>query len=272
MIRPGRLALVSAALLMAGCTLIAGGSSASPTTAEVTPRPDPTPTVTPSASAAPTATATPTPSPSPSPTPDPSALALEVTSCNGGVVLHWSSSIHPDFHHYTALRSPERDIEPHWPPIAPAVDWGDTYATDRFVTSGADASIIPSDTTWFYRLMAYDADGAVIGSSPVRSGRLRPVDELGPIEVEAADDGRTRLSWDAYGGPADCFSHYRVQVSTGGTPSTVLAIVSGRDTTELLTDGLHAGTGYQLRVQAVRATTLGAFVVGETEVAGYVVP
>jgi hypothetical protein len=52
----------------------------------------------------------------------------------------------------------------------------------------------------------------------------------------------------------------------------VLAIVSGRDTTELLTDALHAGIGYQLRVQAVRATTLGAFVVGESEATGYVVP
>lgn len=270
MTRPGFPALVCAALLLAGCTLISGGSSVAPTLAEVTPRPDPTPTATPSASPAPTATAT--PSSTPSPTPDPSALALEVTSCNGGVVLHWSASTDPSFHHYTALRSPEREIEPHWPPIAPAVDWGDTYATDRFVTSGADASIIPSDTTWFYRLMAYDADGAVIGTSPVRSGQLRPVDELGPVEAEAADDGRTRLRWEAYDGPAACFSHYRVQYGTAGTPSTVLAIVSGRETTELLTDALRAGIGYQLRVQAVRATTLGAFVVGETEVAGYVPP
>ena len=270
MTRPGILVLACAALFAAGCALIPGGSSVAPSVSEVTPRPDPTPTVTPSASAAPTAT--PTPSPTPGPTPDPSALALEITSCNGGVVLHWSASTDPAFHHYTALRSPEREIEPHWPPIAPAVDWGDTYATDRFVTSGADASIIPSDTTWFYRLMAYNADGAVIGTSPVRSGKLLPVDELGPVEAEADDDGRTRLRWAAYDGPADCFSHYRVQYGTAGLPSTVLAIVSGRDTTELLTDALHAGIGYRLRVQAVRATTLGAFVVGETDVSDYVAP
>jgi hypothetical protein len=270
MTRPGLLAFACAVLLGSGCTLISGGASVAPSLADVTPRPEPTPTVTPSASPEPTPTAT--PSPSPSPTPDPSALALEVTSCNGGVVLHWSASTDPDFHHYTALRSPEREIEPHWPPIAPAVDWGDTYATDRFVTSGADASIIPSDTTWFYRLMAYDADGVVIGSSPVRAGRLRPVDELGPVEVEVADDGRTRLRWEAYDGSADCFSHYRVQYGTAGFPNTVLAIVSGRETTELLTDALHAGTAYQLRIQAVRATTLGAFVVGETEISSYAVP
>ena len=270
MTRPGLLALACAALLVAGCTLISGGSSVAPSPADVTPRPNPTPTATPSASPDPTPTAT--PSPTPSPTPDPAALALEVTSCTGGVVLHWSASTDPDFHHYTALRSPEREIAPHWPPIAPAVDWGDTYATDRFVTSGADASIIPSDTTWFYRLMAYDADGAVIGSSPVRSGKLSPLDDLGPVEVEAAEDGRSGLRWDPYDGPADCFSHYRVQYGTAGTPSTVLAIVSGRDTTDLLTDALRAGIGYQLRVQAVRATTLGAFVVGESEVTGYVAP
>ena len=270
MTRLGPLAIACASLLVAGCTLLSGGPSVAPSLAEVTPRPDPTPTIAPSASAVPTPT--PAPSPTPSPTPDPSALALQVTSCNGGVVLHWSASTDPTFHHYTALRSPEREIEPYWPPIAPAVDWGDTYATDRFVTSGADATLIPSDTTWFYRLMAYNTDGAVIGSSPVRSGQLRPLDELGPVEVEATDEGRTRLRWEAYDGPADCFSHYRVQYGTAGTPTTVLAIVSGRDATELLTDALHAGIGYQLRVQAVRATTLGAFVVGETEIVSYVAP
>jgi hypothetical protein len=269
MTRPGFLALACAALLAAGCTLIPGASAA-PSLAEVTPRPDPSPTVAPSVSAVPTPT--PSPSPTPSPTPDPSVLALEVTSCNGGVVLHWSASTDPAFHHYTALRSPEREIEPHWPPIAPAVDWGDTYATDRFVTSGADASLIPSDTTWFYRLMAYNADGAVIGSSPVQSGQLRPLDELGPLDVAVTGGGEARIRWEPYDGPADCFSHYRVQYGTDGAPSTVLAIVSGQSTTELLTDALHAGVGYQLRVQAVRATTLGAFVVGETEVTGYVPP
>lgn len=267
---PGFAALVCATLLLAGCTLMSGGVSPAASLAEVTPRPDPTPTPTPSASAVPTPT--PSPSPTPSPTPDPSALALEVTSCNGGVVLHWSASIDPAFHHYTALRSPEREIEPHWPPIAPAVDWGDTYATDRFVTSGADASIIPTDTTWFYRLMAYDADGAVIGSSPVRSAQLLPVDDLGSLEIEAADEGRTRLTWEPYDGPADCFSHYRVQYGISGSPNTVLAIVSGRDRNELVTDALHAGIDYQLRVQAVRATTLGAFVVGETEISTHLVP
>ena len=87
MTRLGLLALACAALLVSGCTLVPGGSPPAPSLADVTPRPEPTPTPVPSASPDPTPTAT--PSPTPSPTPDPAALALEVTSCNGGVVLHW---------------------------------------------------------------------------------------------------------------------------------------------------------------------------------------
>jgi len=268
--RFGPLALACMTLILAGCTL--GLASPSPAPAEITQKPGPTQQPAPAPTVAATPHATATPEPTPEPTPDPSELALEVTSCNGGVVLHWSASSHPAFHHYTALRSPEREIEPHWPPIAPAVDWGDTYATDRFVTSAVDASIIPSATTWFYRVMAYDADGVVIGSSPVRSGRLHPVANLGTLEVEPADDGGTVLRWDAYGGPAACFSHYRVQFGTSGSPSTVLAIVSGRETTELVTDALRDELTYQLRVQAVRSTTIGSFVVGETEVVTYAAP
>ena len=187
-------------------------------------------------------------------------------------MLEWSASVDPAFHHYTALRSPEREIEPFYPPIAPAVDWGDTYATDRFVTSGVDASIIPSDTRWFYRVMAYDADGAVIGASPVRSAQLHPVDDLGAVQAAPADEGGTRLTWSAYDGFSRCFSSYRITFGIGGSPTTVLAVVSGQSTTELRTDALHPGTTYSLRVQAVRATTLGSFVVGESDVATYAMP
>ena len=270
MFRSGRLALVGLSLVVGGCAAFSTGASVAPTLSEVTPRPTPTPTAVASPSSTPMASLTPIPTPSP--TPDPAALDLEVWSCNGGVVLHWTASGDPAFHHYTALRSPEDEIAPHYPPIAPAVDWGDTYATDRFVTSAVDASIIPSETTWFYRVMAYDADGAVIGSSPVLGGQLKDVVDLGPTTVEPTDDGRTAIRWAPFRGSSLCFSHYRIGYGTQGSPSTVLAVVSGRETTELLTDALHAGTTYQVRVQAVRTTTLGAFVAGETETTSYVAP
>jgi hypothetical protein len=231
------------------------------------------PSATAAASAFASASAGPDASPSPSPTPDPSVLDLRTTSCDGGVVLEWSASTDPRFHHYTALRSPQREIETPWPPIAPAVDWGDTYATDRFVTSAADASIIPSDTRWFYRVMAYDADGAVIGASAVRDGRLDEVDDLGSVEVSTTAEGDTRLRWGAYGGFSRCFSSYRVMIGIGGgVPSTLLAVVSDQSTAELVTDALHPETTYAIRVQAIRTTTLESFVVGQTEVVTHTLP
>lgn len=203
---------------------------------------------------------------------DADVLDLEVTSCEGGVVLRWSPSDDPAFHHYTALRSPDREIAPDYPPIAPAVDWGDTYATDRYVTSAADASIIPTERTWFYRVMAYDAAGAVIGTSPVRAARLHDVERLGPVRASPSEESRTVLRWEPYNGFSRCFSHYRVLYGMTGTPSTVLAVVSGQASSRLVTDALDPGQTYQLRIQAVRATTLNSFVVGETEVTSYTVP
>ena len=98
-------------------------------------------------------------------------------------MLDWSASTNPDFHHYSALRSPEREIARDYPPVAPAVDWGDTYTTDRFVTTAVDASILPSDTVWHYRVMAYDIRGRAIAASPVRDARLQEEADLGTLEV-----------------------------------------------------------------------------------------
>lgn len=269
---PGRCLLtVASAVLVLGASAcvqpVASPSSSDPRS------PSPTSSVQPTDSP-PAATASPTPTsdPTPSPSLDPSRLELEAISCDGGVVLEWSASTDPAFHHYTALRSPVREIEPDYPPIAPAVDWGDTYATDRFVTSAVDASIIPSETRWFYRVMAYDADGAVVGASPVRGARLGEVDGLGEVEVEEWTGDLSRLEWQPYEGFSRCFSNYRVMVGTGGVPNTLLAVVSAQATTELLTDALHPGATYVVRVQAMRATTLGSFIVAESDVADYTVP
>ena len=268
---PGRrLLLVASAVFV--LTLSACVPSASQSDADLIPTPPPTAGPSTPASLAATPSPTATPEPTPSPSLDPAALELEAISCDGGVVLEWSASIAPDFHHYTALRSPEREIEPDWPPIAPAVDWGDTYATDRFVTSAVDASIIPSETRWFYRVMAYDADGAVVGASPVRGAQLGEVDDLGELELEDLPGGRTSIRWHPYEGFSRCFSSYRVLYGTAGSASTTLAVVSGQETVELETDALHPDTAYVLRVRATRATTLGSFVVGESELADYTVP
>ena len=171
-----RASLVAVVCLVAGCTIGTPRASVVP---EITPRPTPLPTVRPSSSAE----ATSTPVPSPTPTPDPTLIDLEAVSCNGGVLLDWSASTNPDFHHYSALRSPDREIAPDYPPVAPAVDWGDTYTTDRFVTTAVDASILPSERLWYYRVMAYNAGGRAIAASSVRGARLQEPADLGSLEV-----------------------------------------------------------------------------------------
>ncbi len=171
-----RASLVAVVCLIAGCTIGTPRASVVP---EITPRPTPLPTLRPSSSAE----ATSTPVPSPTPTPDPTLIDLEAVSCNGGVLLDWSASTNPDFHHYSALRSPDREIAPDYPPVAPAVDWGDTYTTDRFVTTAVDASILPSARLWYYRVMAYDAGGRAIAASTVRGARLLEPADLGSLEV-----------------------------------------------------------------------------------------
>jgi hypothetical protein len=226
---------------------------------------------------APSATLSPTPTPRPLPTPVPDApetLELEVTGCPGGVVVDWSPATHPEFHHYTALRSIEPEVEPAYPPIAPAVDWGDSYGTDRFVTSAVDATLIPSDTTLYYRVMAYDSVNRVVAATRVRDTHLSEVVELGHLVVEEGEAASsTHLDWSLFGGLARCFSAYHVLVGPAGTtPTSTLTVLSDQSTTELETLGLHPGESYAIQVTVMRSTTLGSFLVARSEVATYTVP
>ncbi len=68
-----------------------------------------------------------------------------------------------------------------------------------------------------------------------------------------------------FGGLDACFSAYRVLIGPeGSAPSSTLTVVSSQDLTEIQTAGLHAGETYAVRVDAVRTTTLGSFVVARS--------
>lgn len=255
-----------AAIAAAVCALIGGCSAAAAPASEPL---QPAATVVAAPTATLDATLPPLISPQPVQTlaPAPGTLALEAVSCDGGVVLEWSPSADPDFHHYTALRSADRDVPPHYPPIAPAVDWGGTFATDRFVVSAIDASILPSDTEWNYRVMSYDAENRVLGASQVVAARMRPVADLGPVRAERAGPGRrTSLEWQPYDGPAECFTEYRILHATSGTPSTLVATVSAQEAGGIVTGALGGGPQV-VQIEAVRTTALGSFVVARSEVA-----
>jgi hypothetical protein len=270
---PGqRRAALLLALIAAGCTPI--GTTEVP---DATPRPSPTASATASPSDG-AARSDPSPSPIPAtPTPDPNEpelLELEVTGCPGGVVVDWSPTTRTDFHHYLALRSIAPEVETAYPPIAPAVDWGHSYSTDRFITSAVDITVIPSDAVLFYRVMGYDAADRVLAASEVQAGSPLEVVELDPIVASpGAEPGSTLLDWGVFGGLGDCFSAYQVRIGpAGSTPSTTLTVISDQSTSELETTVLRAGQSYAIVVEAVRSTTLGSFVVARTQVATYTVP
>jgi hypothetical protein len=268
---PRRTALLIA-LIATGCTPI--GITEVP---DATPRPPPTPSATAIPSEA-ASSSDPSPRPtSATPTPDPNApelLELEVTGCPGGVVVDWSPTTHADFHHYLALRSIVPEVETAYPPIAPAVDWGHSYSTDRFITSAVDITVIPSDTVLYYRVMGYDVADRVLAASAAQATSPFEVVELDPIQATpAAEPGTTLIDWGLFGGLGDCFSAYHIRIGPAGTtPSTTLTVISDQSISELQTAGLHAGQSYAIVVEAVRSTTLGSFVVGRTQVATYTVP
>jgi hypothetical protein len=238
----------------------------------------PTPTPTPPATPTPEPTPTDTPPPSPRPSGVLGTLELHATSCPGGVVLEWSALSDAQFHHYTVLRSRLDEIAPDYPPVAPAVDWGATYATDPFVTAAVDASVVPGDTIWSYRAMAYDALDQPIAASDARQASLLPIGTLGVVTIDSADEDGTRLAWESFVGSPGCFSWYAVVASrTDASPDAIngsesIATISARTTNELVTRALLPGASYFVRVQAIRATAMGEFVVAQTQTASYTVP
>jgi len=125
--------------------------------------------------------------------------------------------------------------------------------------------------------MAFNADDQVIAASDIVSATPKPVKLLGGLEV-TPDAGGTRLSWTPYGGPEWCFDFYKIVYSlTDETPSYLdgdpyLAALSDQGASTFVSPDLVSGKTYFIRVQALRGTELGGFVVAQTEVATYTVP
>jgi hypothetical protein len=255
-----------------------------PTAPVVTAPPTTDPTVAPTPKPTPKPTAKPTPEPTPKPTPAPTPvplamLSLATTGCPGGVVLDWSAyEAGGAFDHYLTLRNTSESIPKAYPPQGGAVDPGGTYTTDPFKTSAVDAEL-SAGVTYYYRTMAFNADDGVIGASPVVSAVASPVGSLGSLSVGAVAEG-TKMAWTAYAGSEACFTYYKVVYSEenpspsylGGDP--YLAALGDPSTSQYVagSEALVSGHTYYLRVQVIRATDLGGFLVAQTDVATYTVP
>jgi hypothetical protein len=256
--------------------------SAAPSLTAVEPTPSATPSPTPEPTAVPTPVPTPKPTPKPTPVPTPvpvGSLSLWPATCNGGVALSWSMYEGTGaFSHYTTLRSTSPDIPAGYPPSGGAVDPGTTSTAYAEKTSAYDIGV-DAGVTYYYRTMAFNAEGGVIAVSPVASAMGKPVKALGALVVEAVAEG-TQLSWTPYPGPAECFTYYKLAYSEvnpepsylGGDP--YLAALGDPFTSQYVAgpEALVPGHTYYIRVQVIRATHTGGFLVAETDVATYTVP
>jgi len=243
----------------------------------VEPSPSPEPVATPAPTPRPTPRPTPKPTPTPTPAPTLAPMSLSLKSCEGGVVLVWSNVTSDSFNHYTTLRSSSTEIPLAYPPQAGAVDFGTTYTIDPNKTDAFDSSA-EAGSTVYYRAMAFNAEDGVIGASAV-SGAVVPqaVQSLGGLAVSQPGGAGTaaQFDWSAYGGLSACFSYYKLVGSTtnpepsylgdGGLDVAIPISLQSASSATFDSTQIPAGT-YWFRLQAIRATSLGKFIVAETTV------
>jgi outer membrane biosynthesis protein TonB len=268
---------------------IVGGATSTPTPSPShtpTPTPKPTTTATPIVDPAPTPapTGVPTPVPTPQPTPVPTpvpppplgVMSGGVTGCPGGIVIGWSPVSDPAFAKYRTLRSGSPDIPVAWPPQGGAIDVATAKSATMAAGSGFDSSVAPG-VTQYYRTLALNGSGAVIAASGVGSAAAQAAQAMGPLVV-TPDAGGTRFSWTPFSGAAACFTYYKLAYTLDESNPSYLEgdpylLASGDQlqATHVSAD-LVSGQAYTFRLQVIRATDTGAFLVAETDVANYTAP
>ncbi len=263
-------------------------------TASPTPKPSPTPSPTASPTPSPSPTASPTPIPTPKPTPVPTAkptptpvptpvppppmgeLALGLTGCNGGVVIDWSAIEDPRFAKYRTLRSTSPEIPVAYPPAGGSAEVGTAKSADPNATQGYDPAA--PGVTYYYRTLALDGAGAVIATSGVGASAAAPVAAMGPLRRRPRRRGDALLVGAVRAAREACFTYYKLVYSLDGSaPSYLegdpyLAAIGDQGAATFATADLVSGQTYTFRLQAIRATHTGAFLVAQTDLATYTAP
>ena len=142
--------------------------------------------------------------------------------------------------------------------------------------SGFDSSAAPG-VTLYYRTLALDGAGAVIATSDVGSAAALAVQGMGPLVV-TPDPGGTRFSWTPFIGAGECFTYYKLTYTLDGSPPSylegdpyLLAAGDQAQATHVSAD-LVSGQTYTLRLQVIRGTDTGAFLVAHSDVSTYTAP
>ena len=148
------------------------------------------------------------------------------------------------------------------------------YSTNSAKTDGFDPTG-DGGATVNYRAVAFGAGDRALAASPVKSVATKAVKALGGLTI-GTDGAATSFAWTPYGGPGACYSYYKLAYSAeDATPSYLegspIAWVGSEQAAGSALAELAPGT-YWFRLQAIRATSLGKFVVAQTNVAQYTVP
>jgi outer membrane biosynthesis protein TonB len=250
----------------------AGDPTPAPTPA-ATPRPTPRPT--PKPTPRPTSEPTPGPDPTPTPTPAPAALAFTATACRGGVVLDWAGYDGDGFVKSVVLRSATSTIPAAYPPQAGVAVVDGSATTDAGATDAKHATPDGSGRV-YYRTLVLGAENRVLAASAVRSAVTSGIGSMGGMEI-GPDGASTSFGWTAIDDPEACFTTYKlVWSATSSAPSYLgdhdnAIPFAGEATSGASTDAIPAGT-YWFRLQAIRITSLGTFIVAQTDVVEHTVP
>jgi hypothetical protein len=131
--------------------------------------------------------------------------------------------------------------------------------------------------TSYYRTIALNGSGAVIAITGVGSASTQAVGGMGPLVV-TPDAGGTRFSWTPFTGAGTCFTYYKLAYTLDGSNPSYLEgdayLLASGDQAQAthVTADLVSGQTYTLRLQVIRGTDTGAFLVAQTDVASYTAP
>ncbi|MES2209751.1 MAG: hypothetical protein V4515_06145 [Chloroflexota bacterium] len=227
---------------------------------------------------APTAKPGPKPTSKPAPTPAPTigTMSLGALACPGGVALDWTVPELASFNHMQVLRAASAEIPALYPPAPGVVAVDGAYTTDPTRTSGYDVSAT-SQATW-YRAVTFDAQDKAIAVSAVKGVTTVAPGDLGALGVSGSTPGELTFSWSSFAGTADCFAFYKlVKAADDPSPSyltgaTALAAIADQAASGTTVAGLPSGSTYWFRVEAIRTTALGKFVIAASTAVQFTVP
>ena len=196
-------------------------------------------------------------------------MTLTVTSCDGGVLLNWSSYGGAGFHQYAALRSGAGfDMPATYPPSGGVSAVAASVTSSLGLTSTVDRTLAVGDTA-VYRAGAWNAKGQLIGDSAGHAGTRKATALLDGFTVTPVAGG-IHASWIPYAGSSTCFTTYRVSWSATSADVSYLGAHEGSadNSTQTGADAngtLAAGT-YHVRAEVIRTTELESFVVAASAV------